>query len=214
MAAALVAADPTKHASTAQASPEAGELPEIADVAARAREGDPAAFRRLVELTSDRLFRVAAHVCGDRDDADDVVQETFIRAWGRLGELRDPAAVVGWLGRIARNAARDRLRARRRRGEDRRAAASSRSAREPAEPGSGPDEKLASAQLAGQVRRAVDALSDKHRVVLLLREVDGMSYQEIAELLAIPAGTVESRLHRARARLARALARLAPEVTL
>src|SRR5690606_13779684 len=148
---------------------------------------------------------------GDRDDADDVVQESFIRAWGRIGEVRDPAAVLGWLGRIARNAARDRLRARRRRGEDRRAGAGEGQGggREPAAgPGARPDESLASAQLAAQVRRALDGLSDKHRVALLLREVDGMSYQEIAALSGVPVGTVESRVHRARAELARRLARL------
>jgi RNA polymerase sigma-70 factor, ECF subfamily len=176
----------------------------LALVAGRARDGDEVAFRQLIQLTTDRLFRIAAHLTGDRDEADDVVQETFIRAWGRMGELREPAAVLGWLARIARNAARDRLRTRRRRGEDRR----DDPRHEPeAAPGGRPDEHLAAAQLAVAVRRAVGQLADKHRVVLLLREVDGMSYDQIAQLLELPVGTVESRLHRARAALARRLAR-------
>ena len=182
------------------------EHAELELLARRAGEGDPAAFRRLVERTADRLFRIAVHVTGDRDEADDVVQETFIRAWARIGELRDPAVVLGWLARIARNAARDRLRGRRRRGEDRRREADR---PEPAAAdGARPDEHLASAQLGAAVRHAVGELSEKYRVVLLLREVDGMSYEQIAELLEIPVGTVESRLHRARAALGKKLERV------
>lgn len=180
---------------------------DLADAAARARGGDAAAFRELIRLTTGRLFRIAAYMVGDRDEADDLVQETFIRAWGRLEELREPEAVLGWLAGITRNAARDRLRSLRRRGK---AMAAERDARADREPSAhrGPDEDLAAAQLGAAVRRAVAALSDKHRVVLLLREVDGMSYEQIAQLLDLPVGTVESRLHRARAALGRNLERM------
>jgi RNA polymerase sigma-70 factor (ECF subfamily) len=170
-------------------------------VARRAIGGDAAAFRRLIELTSARLFRLAAHIAGNRDDADDVVQETFIRAWQRLPELRDPAAALGWLIRIAENAARDRLRARRRSGSDPGSSSGSGSGSGPERP----DQALAAAERDDVVRRAVMALPDKHRVVLLLHEVDGMTAAEIAALLDVPTGTVESRLSRARAGLAKRL---------
>jgi RNA polymerase sigma-70 factor (ECF subfamily) len=123
------------------------------------------------------------------------VQETFVRAWQRLGELRDPGAALGWLVRIAQNAAKDRVRGRKR------------SDVEPPERESGdrPDVALATAQQDIFVRRAVGALSEKHRVVLLLHEVDGMTAAEIARLLDVPVGTVESRLSRARAGLMKRL---------
>jgi RNA polymerase sigma-70 factor (ECF subfamily) len=183
----------------------------LAAVAARARAGERDAFRELVELTAPRLYRLALRVVGDPDEAEDVVQETTIRAWDRIDELREPAAVMGWLSHIARNAARDRLRwwKRRRRELFDEAGAALAAVEQSAPPR--PDEALAGAQTGAAVARAVAALPDKHRVVLLLREADGMSYEEIAEALGVAIGTVESRLHRARAALARRLQRLARE---
>ncbi|HUS67388.1 MAG TPA: RNA polymerase sigma factor [Kofleriaceae bacterium] len=179
--------------SVAAPAPDADDL---AEVARRAIAGDAAAFRRVIELTSGRLYRVAVHICGDRDDADDAVQEAFIRAWQRMGELRDPGAAVGWLIRIVQNAAKDRLRARKRA-----------PAAQPSGEARRPDDALAGAQQDAVVKRAVMALSEKHRVVLLLHEVDGMTAAEIGALLGIATGTVESRLSRARAGLAKRLAR-------
>jgi len=168
----------------------------LAPLAERTRDGDPAAFRELVEATSARLYRLARHLMRDADEAEDVVQETYIRAWQRRGDLRDPQAVVPWLSRIARNAARDRLRWWRRRPERARVEIEPPAAESPA------DAQLVDAQRGAEVRRALDVLSEKHRVILLLREVEDMSYEQIAELLGLPLGTVESRLHRARAALA------------
>jgi RNA polymerase sigma-70 factor (ECF subfamily) len=184
---------------------------ELAAVAARVRAGERDAFRELIELTTPRIYRLAVRMLGDPDEADDVVQETYIRAWGRLEELRDPAAVLGWLSRVARNAARDRLRWWKRRRRESFDEAGAPLARMVAMADSAPlaDEALAAAQTGAAVARAVAALPDKHRVVLLLREADGMSYEEIAESLGVAVGTVESRLHRARAALARKLERVA-----
>jgi RNA polymerase sigma-70 factor (ECF subfamily) len=186
---------------------------DLAAVAARARAGERDAFRRLVELATPRLYRLALRVVGDPDEAEDVVQETTIRAWDRIEELREPAAVMGWLSHIARNAARDRLRwwKRRRRERFDEAGAALAGLVAQSERAPLPDEALAGAQVRAAVARAVGALPDKHRAVLLLREADGMSYEEIAEALGVAIGTVESRLHRARAALARRLQRLARE---
>lgn len=188
---------------------------DLAAIAARARAGERAALRQLVEKSAPRIYRLALRVVGDPDEADDVVQETYIRAWERIDELRDPSAVMGWLSRIARNAARDRLRWWKRRRRESFDEAGAALAHLVAQAGSAPlaDEALAAAETGAAVARAVAALPDKHRLVLLLREADGMSYEEIAESLGIAVGTVESRLHRARAALARRLRRLVTEET-
>jgi RNA polymerase sigma-70 factor, ECF subfamily len=189
----------------------AGEgAPDDLEILAKAAaSGDPEAFRALVDATHATVYRVALRVVGDTDEAADVTQETFVRAWQKLASLREHAAVRGWLCRIARNLATDRTRWRARRKH--------RSLDEVGDEGlaplverlcsddPGPEEQLASAQLGDALRRVLDGLSEKHRVVLLLREVDGMSYEEIAAALDCPVGTVESRLHRAREALARRL---------
>jgi RNA polymerase sigma-70 factor, ECF subfamily len=184
----------------------------LARLAERARDGDAAAFRGLVDAATPRLYRLALRLLGDRDEADDVVQETFTRAWDRRGELRDPAAALGWLAGIARNAARDRQRWWRRwRGPGAVGSSGGEALAELVGPDAPADQKLAAAELGERLARAMARLSDEHRAVLLLREVDGLSMGEIAELCGVPVGTVESRLHRARAALARRVGRLARE---
>jgi RNA polymerase sigma-70 factor (ECF subfamily) len=173
-----------------------------------ARAGDPEAFRALVDATHATVFRLAAALVRDRDEAADVTQETYVRAWGRLDELRDGGAALGWLCRIARNVAHDR----RRSWWSRIRAPLDALAGEAAPPEGLPDAALAAAERAGAVRAALARLPDKHRVVLALREVEGLSYEEIAAALGVPVGTVESRLHRARAALAKRLGRLREEV--
>lgn len=175
----------------------------------RAQAGNAGAFRELVEGSHETVFRLAAALVGDRDEAADVVQETYMRAWDRLEELREPGAVMGWLCRIARNVAQDR-----RRGWWSRIRAPLDEADPPfdaPDAAAAPDEALATAERAAAVRRALSRLPEKHRVVLVLREVEGMSYEEVAEALGVPVGTVESRLHRARRGLARRLGRSGEE---
>ncbi|MGI5864265.1 MAG: RNA polymerase sigma factor [Myxococcales bacterium] len=180
----------------------------LAEACACAKAGDGAAYRQVVELAHATVYRLALRLVGDEDEAADIAQETFVRAWSTIEELREPAAALGWLCRIARNLARDRTRGwwwsrRRPLGSDDEAAL--RLVR--SDGGQRPDDALASAQLGAQVRRALAALGEKHRVVLELREVDGMDYEEIAAALGVPVGTVESRLHRARKALAKRLER-------
>jgi RNA polymerase sigma-70 factor (ECF subfamily) len=174
-----------------------------------ARAGDPEAFRTLVAETHATVFRLAVALVSDRDEAADVTQETYVRAWGRIDELRDGAAALGWLCRIVRNVAHDRRRSWWSRLRAPLEALSGEAA--PAE--RAPDAALASAERSSAVRAALAKLSEKHRVVLALREVEGLSYEEIAEATGVPLGTVESRLHRARAALARRLSALRPEVS-
>lgn len=183
----------------------------IESVARAASEGDRDAFRALVERTAPVVYRVALRSVGDRADADDVVQETFVRAWRSLDSLRDHGAALGWLCRIASNVAADLHRARGRRRarsldlstEDGVALVEQIASDDP-----DPEKRAVDSQLARAALALVGELSEKHRMVLLLREVDGMSYTEIAEALELSVGTVESRLHRARAALAKKIARL------
>jgi len=179
--------------------------------AERARAGSTSAFRELVHGTHETVFRLAVALTGDRDEAADVAQDTYIRAWERMDELRDPAAAMGWLCRIARNVAHDRRRGWWSRLRAPRGHASEE--REGPERSLAADEALESAETAAAVRRAMERLPEKHRVVLHLREVEGMTYEEIAAALGVPVGTVESRLHRARQGLARRLAKAAQEET-
>lgn len=185
-----------------------GDLPEdseLVSAALLARAGDTAAFRRVVELTHARVYRLAFRLLGDAGDAEDVAQEAYVRAWRHIGGLRRPEVVLAWLCRIARNLAGDR-----RRGRPRELALGLEELeRTMDEREQALDERLAGTQLANAVRAAVESLPDKHRVLLLLREVDGMSYEDIAQVLDLPVGTVESRLHRARKALARRLSRWA-----
>lgn len=176
--------------------------------AERARGGNASAFRELVDRSHETVFRLAAALTGDRDEAADVVQETYIRAWEQIAELRDGAAATAWLGRIARNVAHDRRRSwwsRIRSPLD--AAVEDRAGRERAAPGA--DAALEAAEEARAVRSAMARLPEKHRVVLRLREVEAMTYEDIAAALGLPVGTVESRLHRARRLLAERLSKAA-----
>jgi len=175
--------------------------------AERARAGDAQGFRALVEETHATVFRVAAALVHDRDEAADVTQETYVRAWARIGELRDGAAALGWLCRVARNVAHDRQRS----WWSRVRAPLDALAGEAAPREAAPDAAAAAAERAAAVRAALAKLPEKHRVVLALREVEGFSYDEIAEAIGAPVGTVESRLHRARAALARRLRGLREE---
>ncbi len=172
-----------------------------------ARAGDPEAFRALVDATHETVFRLAAALVQDRDEAADVTQETYVRAWGRIDELRDGGAALGWLCRIARNVAHDR----RRSWWSRIRAPLDALAGEASPPEAAPDASVASAERARAVRAALAGLPETHRVVLALREVEGLSYEELSEALGVPVGTVESRLHRARAALAKRLGNLRDE---
>jgi len=189
------------------------DVKELESLAIRAADGDQGAFRELVEKTHATTYRLALRMLGRPAEAEDVVQETYIRTWQSLGKLRDKRATLAFVCRITRNVATDKLRKLGRRridsldaqiGDGVGALVDS-----IAHDGSAQDELLESAQVGVAVREVVDQLKEKHRVVLLLREVDGMSYEEISAALGVPVGTVESRIHRARKELAQKLERLA-----
>jgi RNA polymerase sigma-70 factor (ECF subfamily) len=169
----------------------------------RCRGGDVAAFEPLVEKYRQRVWRLAYNVLRDREEAWDVAQEAFVRAWQALPNFRGQAAFYTWLFRIVMNVAADRARQRAARG---RAFGTERVPEEEwervvADEGGTPDESAARVEERERITKALATLSEDHRTIIMLSDLEGLSYREIAEVLAIPMGTVMSRLHNARKRL-------------
>lgn len=169
----------------------------------RALDGDRAAFTRLVEINQDRLFASMLQVTGSPDEAEEVVQEAFIRAFIKLDTFQRNSQFFTWLYRIAFNSALTRRRRKR-------ARVSLEQSRESVglevvDDSQAVDEPLLSRERVELVRRALGRLSEEHRVILVLREMEGHPYETIAEILEISIGTVRSRLSRARRQLKRTL---------
>jgi len=162
--------------------------------------GQSTAFGELVTRYQDRLYNGVVHVTGSTEDARDVVQDAFVQAFVKLNTFRGGSAFYTWLYRIAMNLAISHCRRRRRPTvsiERSREATGS----EPVDQSDGPTAGLEQDDRVTQVRQALASLSDEHRTVLVLREMEECSYESIADMLDLPIGTVRSRLHRARLQL-------------
>jgi RNA polymerase sigma-70 factor (ECF subfamily) len=178
---------------------------EAAAILARARQGDEEAFRALVERHSRPLFRLAFRLTGNEQDAEDVVQESLLRAYRQLGRFESRANFGTWLHRIAANCAVDLLRVRRSRREG--------LAREQAEAAEGiaaPDEhgpqRLAeSAEIERRVREALDGLSPLERTAFVLRHYEGRSIDEIGKSLGLRSSATKHSVFRAVRKLRQAL---------
>ena len=164
--------------------------------------GRTAAFEELVQRYQDRLFHVAYRVVDHPEDAADVVQDVFVNAFQSLASFKGDSEFFTWLYRIAFNSAISFKRRRR--------ASVSLEGRRESDPGIEPiDQTPDNSPSAGMERsddervlaEAIAKLSGEHRTVLVLKELDGLKYEEIAEVLNVPIGTVRSRLHRARLEL-------------
>lgn len=172
-----------------------------------AKAGDAAAFRKLVEMNQGRLYAVAFGMLRDRDEAMDVVQDAFIKAHRKLADFEGNSAFSTWLYRICVNRSIDKKRAKARRRQVDLDAVKGLSLSDdsvishdivPRLGGANPLRNVANQELAAKLNAAMEELSDDHRAVVLLREVEGMSYEEISQVLDIPKGTVMSRLFHAR----------------
>lgn len=171
----------------------------------RARGGDRDAFAELVERHQDGLYSMALRLVGHPEDAADVVQETFLRAYVNLPRLR-PASVRGWLYRVAVNAGYDVHRRGRRRPTTPISDAEGKILDLP-DTALGPEATAEARERAGAVREAILALPLEYRTAVVLRDVNDLSYEEMAEALRVPLGTVKSRISRGRALLAASLRR-------
>ena len=158
--------------------------------------GNSAAFGELVKLHQDRLFNAVTHFIGNATEAEDVVQEAFVQAYLKLDTFQRTSAFYTWLYRIAFNTAVSRQR--------RKKISTSvdntreQTGEEPIDRGDSPGDPMQRQETVGQVQSALAALSDEHREILVLREMEDLEYEEIGETLQINVGTVRSRLHRAR----------------
>ena len=171
----------------------------------RAQRGEKVAFGLLVTKYQRKLFRLAFRLLGHQAEAEDVVQETFIKAYRALPQFRSDSAFYTWLYRIAVNAARTSLESRGRRLPELYAKAEDDETFDTEEyltDADTPETLLSAKQIAHTVNLALESLSPELRMALTLREVDGLSYDEIAEVMECPIGTVRSRIFRAREAIA------------
>jgi RNA polymerase sigma-70 factor (ECF subfamily) len=182
------------------------------------RAGDSAAFARLVSLHEGMVYGLAARLLGDAEEARDLAQEVFLQVYRTLGRFQGRSSLRTWIFRIVVNLCRNRQRLWRRRFRHRWLAWEDLSLEEAARLGrreglaAGPFEALERRERGARVQAALSRVSFDHRVVLLLREVEGLSCEEVSSTLGLPVGTVKSRLARAREALRAALSGAGPEV--
>jgi len=175
------------------------------------RRGDHRAFARLVALHEGMVFNLAARLLGDSEEARDASQDAFLQVHRRLGRFQGRSALKTWIYRIVVNQCRNRQRWWRRRWCDRSLPLDALTPGEEARvstrvaAGSSPFELVARRERAQRLQEALRQMKFEHRVILLLREIEGLSCSEIATTLELPAGTVKSRLSRAREALRRRL---------
>jgi len=182
---------------------------EDSDVAlvARARDGDEESFRALVELHSVKLFRLAYRMTGNEQDAEDVVQESFLRAFKNLRHFESRAGFGSWLHRIAANCSLDLLRKRRRRGEES-LNLEDESGSEPIDlpcPIATPDQQLLRTDVRRQVEQAMEQLTAMERTAFALRHFEGRSIEEIGLTLGAGPSATKQSIFRAVQKMRRSL---------
>ena len=175
---------------------------------ARAARKDKEAYRMLVERYQSRAFAIAFEVVRSREDAEDIVQESFVKAYLALKKFKGDSSFYTWLYRIVYNLAIDYKRKIQRRGGI--ASEYDESVMSGVKDGphsqlESPDRSLERGEVAEQISAALSELTEQHRTIVLLREVDGLSYDEIAKIVGVKKGTVMSRLHYARKKLQESL---------
>jgi RNA polymerase sigma-70 factor, ECF subfamily len=187
------------HARTPQV---AATEPAEAELIARVRQRDEAAIRSIMRTNNRRLYRLARGILRDDSEAEDVVQETYVRAFTHLQDFRGDSSLATWLARIAMNEALGRLRRRRPGIEWTSLPPGALEAQIIQFPNSAtsadPEKSMAQREIQQVVERAIDELPDAFRVVFITRVIEGMNVEETSEILGLKPETVKTRLHRAR----------------
>jgi RNA polymerase sigma-70 factor (ECF subfamily) len=188
---------------------------DVAAVLARARQGDGEAFRALVEQHSRSAFRLAFRMTGHQQDAEDVVQESFLRAYRQLGRFESRANFGTWLYRIVANCSVDLMRAKQARHDQARGESLDESVDLPAQDRPGPERLAESAELHGKIQTALGGLSPLERAAFTLRHYEGRSIDEISKTLGLGTSAAKHSVFRAVRKLRLALEPLrAPDVSL
>jgi RNA polymerase sigma-70 factor, ECF subfamily len=209
---ALLRDSPVNRASERASNREARrrEAEEDRELIERAQKGDQSAFRGLVERHQRRAFAIAIGLVRDENDARELVQDAFLRVYKGLGSFQGGSSFFTWLYRIITNLAIDLMRKPGRRDVE---LQENQGVDESAElplvariDGADPFDVIRRHEIAGRIQVALDALPPYHRGVILMREVEGMSYEEMAQAMGVSKGTIMSRLFHARQKLQRALA--------
>ncbi|CDX39835.1 RNA polymerase sigma factor [Mesorhizobium sp. WSM4935] len=184
---------------------EAGDMALVCRALAR----DPDAFRTIIKTHNQRLYRIARGVVRNDAEAEDIVQEAYMRAFANLGAFRGEASLSTWLSRIVINEALGRLRKRKRivamPGNPEAQIIWFPLNQNDLNPGDDPERTMAQRQILGLVERATDSLPDVYRTVFVARVIEGLSIEETADLLGVKPETVKTRLHRARTLVRKAL---------
>ena len=174
----------------------------------QAQQGDHDAFEQLVLKHQNKVYTIAVHLVKDRDEAADLAQEAFMKAWQNLSSFHGESSFSTWMHRLTTNICLDYLRKQARR----QAIATAVSLEdedsgwvEPADHSQDPQNKLEHLEMKDTLRQALAQLPEHHRQPLIMREISGLSYQEIAQALAVDLGTVKSRIARARLNLRKIL---------
>ncbi len=177
----------------------------------RVKRGDKRAFDVLVLKYQHRIANLITRYVRDQDEVLDVTQEVFVKAYRAMDKFRGDAQFYTWLYRIAINTAKNFLVARSRRPPDTDIDVDEREFSEQSvviSEGSNPEEQLSGEQLERVLQRALEALPEELRIALMLREFDGLSYDEIAHVMDCPVGTVRSRIFRGRESIEKSIAKM------
>lgn len=171
---------------------------------ARLRRKESRAFAELVRLHQDRVYELCVRMLGDREEALDVAQEVFVSLHGALAQFRGESRLSTWIFKVAKNHCLNRLKSLGRRQRHRTAELSDVDEGELArhQEQRSPQEALLGKEQQARVQAAIARLPEEQRLLVVLRDIEGLSYDEIVQVTEQPEGTVKSRLHRARASLA------------
>ncbi len=176
---------------------------------ARCKEGDRDAFRSLVQKYERRIYGIVVGMIRDREEAWDLTQEVFVKVFRHLGSFEGNSSLYTWMYRITVNLCIDHIRKRKEASleyDDARRHVGPAGMDSPVgRPADTPPQRLLREELVGKVNLALERLSPKHKQIIILREVEGLAYQEIADVLGISIGTVMSRLFHARKNMQRVL---------
>jgi len=183
------------------------------ELVSRAKQGDDSAFAELVEQNQGRIYNLTLRMTGNPEDAADLTQETFLNAWRALPEFQGNSSLATWLYRLASNASIDFIRREKRHREAAPTVPLEFSGGEGDESRTielpdyrySPEVSIERQELRSAIEQGLATLSEQHRTVLVLREIEGLSYGEIAAALQLEEGTVKSRISRARIELRKLL---------